>query len=74
LELGAKPNIQDSEGMYPTDLLLIGKTEENKVEAILKILSKKEKLKVTQQVFKSYFTGYIGEYFGSIVDKLVIIE
>ena len=73
LELGANPNIPDSEGMYPIDLLLIGKTDENKVGAILKNIIKKGDLKISRQVFDTYFRCYIGEYFGTIVDKLIIL-
>ena len=73
LELGANLNIADSEGVYPCDLLFIGKTDEKKVESILKILFKKETVKISRQVFESYFTSYIGNYFGTIVDKFVIV-
>ena len=73
LELGANLNITDSEGVYPTDLLFIGKTDEKNVESILNILLKKGVLKITRQVFESYFTCYIGDYFGTVVDKLVFI-
>ena len=73
LELGANPNIPDSEGMYPIDLLLIGKTDENKVGTILKNIINKGDLKISRQVFETYFTCYIGEYFGTIVDKLIIV-
>lgn len=73
LSLGADPNVQDSEGMYPIDLLFIGKTDEDTVHEILTMMFKKGALKMTQQVFEVYFTGYIGEYFGTIVDKLVLV-
>ena len=73
LELGANPNIADSEGVYPTDLLFIGKTDEINVESILKLLLKKGAIKMTRQVFEAYFTCYIGDYFGTMVDKLVLI-
>lgn len=74
LDLGANPNIPDSEGMYPTDLLFIGKKDESTIETVLKILLKKGVLNVTRQVFEAYYTGYIGEYFGTVVDKLVLVD
>lgn len=74
LSLGADPNVQDSEGMYPTDLLFIGKTDEEAVQEILSLMFKKGVLKMTRQVFEVYYTGYIGDYFGTIVDNLVLVE
>ena len=74
LSLGADPNVQDSEGMYPSDLLFIGKTDEEAVQEILSLMFKKGVLKMTRQVFEVYYTGYIGDYFGTIVDKLVLVE
>ena len=74
LDLGANQNIADSEGMYPTDLLFIGKKDETVVEIILNLLLKKGLVKVTRQVFEAYCTCYVGNYFGSIVDKLVLID
>ena len=73
LKLGANTNIQDSDGMYPTDLLLIGNTNESIVESILKNLLKKGDLKLSRQVFESYYTGYKNNYFGTIVHKLILI-
>lgn len=74
LSLGADPNVQDSEGMYPTDLLFIGKTDEEAVQEILSLMFKKGVLKMTRQVFEVYYTDYIGDYFGTIVDNLVLVE
>ena len=74
LSLGADPNVQDSDGMYPTDLLFIGKTDEDSVQEILELMFSKGALKMTRQVFEVYYTGYIGYYFGTIVDKLVLVE
>jgi dsRNA-specific ribonuclease len=73
LGLGADPNIQDSESMYPVDLLFIGKTEEESIKVIMTLMFKKGELKMTRQVFEVYFTSYIGDYFGTIVDKLVLV-
>ena len=75
LDLGADHNVPDSEGMFPTDLIFIGKTDESVVKKILKHMFKKtDTLKMHQQVFTVYFTGYIGDYFGKIVEKLVLID
>jgi dsRNA-specific ribonuclease len=75
LDLGADHNVPDSEGMFPTDLIFIGKTDESVVKKILKRMFKKtDTLKMHQQVFTVYFTGYIDDYFGKIVEKLVLID
>ena len=74
LELNADHNAVDSEGMYPVDLLLIGKTDEKCVKRILEKLLKKGKVKMHKQVFDVYFTSYIGDYFGSVVDKIIIVK
>ena len=75
LDLGADHNVPDSEGMFPTDLLFIGKTDESVVKKILKRMFKKtDTLKMHQQVFTVYFTGYVDDYFGKIVEKLVLID
>jgi dsRNA-specific ribonuclease len=74
LLLGANPNIQDSEGMYPTDLLFVGKTEEDSVRKIITLMLQYGSLNMTKQVFKVYFTSYIGDYFETITNKLVLLE
>lgn len=75
LDLGADHNVPDSEGMFPTDLLFIGKTDESVVKKILKCMFEKtDTLKMHQQVFTVYFTGYVDDYFGKIVEKLVLID
>lgn len=75
LDLGADHNVPDSEGMFPTDLLFIGKTDESVVKKILKrMFEKTDTLKMHQQVFTVYFTGYVDDYFGKIVEKLVLID
>ena len=74
LSMLADPNAPDSEGMYPTDLLFIGKTDEETVQEIMTMLLYKDVLKMNRQIFEVYFTCYIGDYFGTIIDKLVLIE
>jgi len=71
MSLGADPNIPDSEGMYPSDLLFIGKTDENKVSKIFKLMSKgKKRLRVSKQVH----TMYVNEYVSDIFDKMLKIK
>ena len=75
MELHADSNIQDSDGMYPVDLLFIGKTDELVVKDILVLMFKNitGTLKMHRQVFEVYFTGYSGDYFGTVIDKLALI-
>jgi len=74
LKLKSKLNIADSEGMFPADLLFIGKTDETPVQKILTLLLKQGNVNIHRQVFDVYFIGYIGDYFGTIINKLVIIN
>jgi dsRNA-specific ribonuclease len=75
INLGADSSISDSEGMYPTDLLFIGKKDEKLVKRIISIMfSKKDTLMMHRQVFTVYFTDYVDKYFGKIIDKLVLID
>ena len=68
MSLGADPNIQDSEGMYPCDLLFIGKTDENKVSSIIKLMSNgKKRLKVSKQVHSMYISDYVSEMFSKVL-------
>lgn len=74
MELGADPNIPDSDGMYPTDLLFIGKVDEKTVSTIVKLLSTTpkgvQKLLVSRQVKNMYISSYISE----IIDKVIEVE
>ena len=78
LELGANPNISDTDGLYTTDLLFIGKTDVDKVKNILSVLLKKhkERLKITLQVFDMYYVTYRteDEYFNKIINRFEIIN
>lgn len=68
MSLGADPNIPDSEGMYPCDLLFIGKTDENKVSSIIKLMSDgKKRLKVSKQVHSMYINDYVSEMFSKVL-------
>ena len=74
MELGADPNIPDSDGMYPTDLLFIGKVDEKIVSTIVKLLSTTpkgvQKLLVSRQVKNMYISSYVSE----IIDKVIEVE
>jgi len=77
LLMGADTNITDTDGMYPVDLLFIGKTNINIMKNILSVLlESKQKLKIHNQVFNMYFNIYTVEddYFNSITDKFEIIK
>jgi dsRNA-specific ribonuclease len=68
MSLGADPNIPDSEGMYPCDLLFIGKTDENKVSDIIKVMSNgKKRLRVSKQVQTMYINDYVSEMFNKVL-------
>jgi len=68
MSLGADPNIPDSEGMYPCDLLFIGKTDENKVSAIIGSMTKgKKRLRVSKQVYNMYINEYVSEMFKTVL-------
>ena len=74
----ADPNIPDTDCLYSTDLLFIGKTDVKTVKSIFSAMLEKykDKLKITLQVFKMYYTVYKNEdaFFNQIVDRLDIIE
>ena len=83
LDMGADPNISDSDGMYPIDLLFIGKTDVTTVKNILTIILNKQKkckdnssIKIHSQVFDMYFHAYRkeDEYFNKILDRFSIIK
>ena len=63
-ELGADPNITDSEGMFATDLLFIGKVDEKIVTDILQVMAKKtKKLKIRKPVCDMYARSYTTEFY-----------
>ena len=60
LELGANPNILDSDGMSATDLLLIGTIRPKEIKKILKkFLKTEDNLLIRQSVKNTYFTHYL---------------
>ena len=74
MKMGADPNIPDTEGMFASDLLLIGKVDEKMLEDALKVLSQKTLLKVHRLVFDMYFRQYVADYFKTVEDKFVLVE
>lgn len=74
LALRAGVNVPDSDGMFPTDLLFIGKTDQEVVKSILKIMLKSVSLKMHRQVFEVYYKCYIDDFFGKIIDKIVLVD
>jgi dsRNA-specific ribonuclease len=73
LDLGADPNIPDTEGMFATDLLFIGRVDESAVKTIISLMSKNNVLKMNQPIFQMYCKEYIGEYFNDVCSKIVTI-
>jgi dsRNA-specific ribonuclease len=73
LSAGADPNIKDSDGMYPIDLLLIGNTDECIVKELMSLVINKYEINISKQVFDGYFGLYNDCYFKTIIDKLIIV-
>lgn len=75
LKLKADPNIPDTDGMFPLDLLFIGKTDESSVEDIFKcLLNSKHILNIHRPVFNMYVGEYVCEYIVTNKEKLCIID
>ena len=72
--LDADINSEDTDGMYPMDLLFIGNTDEKKVESIMKIIPNTQKLNIHECVFNMYYREYIGKYFEDILLNFNIIK
>lgn len=74
LELGADPNIKDSIGLSPIELLFIGKKQPKLLKRILKKLIKhKVKLVMSKQIYDAYYKQYEGEeYFDKIKDQITV--
>lgn len=79
LEMKADPNIQDSEEMFPLDVLLIGQKKEKLIyKAIKGMLMKGCKLNIHRNVFENYYKLYEGVQLDDInffrsVEKLLNI-
>ncbi len=75
LDMGGRSDIPDSDGMFATDLLFIGRVNENVVEQIMTLLlNKTRELKMNRVVFEMYYKEYIGKFFGEIINKIVLVE
>lgn len=57
MSLGSDPNIQDTDGMFATDILLIGKIDNiQTIKDILTLMITNKKLHIHKYVFDTYFT------------------
>jgi dsRNA-specific ribonuclease len=81
LELKADPNVKDTDGIKPLDLLFIGKVEPKKVKRILKHLIKGGcDLEIQKAVYDAYYVRYAegasaeGDYFVEVQKKLKVVE
>jgi dsRNA-specific ribonuclease len=74
LNLGGNPNIPDTEGMFATDLLFIGKVDENLVETIMNMMLQQGALKMHRPVFEMYYREYLGKYFDKMVERIVLVD
>ena len=69
IELGADPNVPDSEGMFATDILFIGKIDEKVVGDILQVMAVNTKrLKISKPVSDMYAKGYVSEIFDKMLE------
>lgn len=74
IEMGADPNILDSEGMSALDILLIGQVRNKIVSACMQYLLQNGKtLTVHENVFRVYYTQYT-DLECNFTDKLNIVE
>jgi dsRNA-specific ribonuclease len=76
LKLGANHNTPDINGVYPLDLLIIGK-HDDEISKIISVLIKSEKtpLKIHNSVFDLYYTKYlVNEEFKKYIDYFEIVK
>ena len=76
LELKADPNIPDTDGMKPLDLLFIGKVAPSIVKKIMKRLVKAGcDMEIQEQVYEAYYTKYTSQlpYFETQVEDLSLV-
>jgi dsRNA-specific ribonuclease len=79
LEMGADPNVLDSDGQSCLDLILIGKYNDKLVKAVLdKFLQKVDKLVVHENVLRVYYQPYLNseksEYFEAVREKFSVVK
>lgn len=71
LEMKADPNICDTDGMTPLDLLFIGKVDEDNLEKMMKLMVAGGSLLILKkEVFDMYYSQYRKEYFVGMVEHL----
>jgi uncharacterized membrane protein YuzA (DUF378 family) len=56
--MGANPNVKDSEGLSALDILLIGRTDKDLVNQVLKEFSRFPKLDISEIVYQIYGLPY----------------
>jgi len=75
LEMKADPNIVDTDGLTPLDLLFIGKIQPKIVKKIMKKLIEFGSNGIIQQgIFKAYYTKYNKSYFIERIPRLSIVS
>lgn len=75
IELGADPNILDSDGLSSLEHLFIGKIEEeflNKV--VFRLIENRLKLQMHKNIFEQYYDKYKCKYFIDLKSSIKIIE
>lgn len=74
LKMGADIKIPDTDGMFPLDLLFIGKIDEKIVKPIFQILEKsKQKLYMNNNVMETFYEKY-QSYFIKKISKIDLVE
>jgi len=77
IKLGANPNLPDINGIFPLDLLLIGKHDDeiSKIIDILILNQMKYPLKVHKSVFDLYYSKYlVNKDFEKYIEKFEIVK
>lgn len=75
LEHSADPNVPDSNGMKPLDLLFMGTVSESVVRDIMKLLFKHgDNKEIVDKVHDAYYVKYNLDYFKRMEESLVIVQ
>src|SRR3990167_11540607 len=73
-KLKPNPNIPDTDGLKPLDLLFIGKTDEKVVKKILRRLIKLGcDMEMQESIFDAYFTKYKNFFFSGIRKEIKVV-